>query len=200
MQLETRPQKFNCPRLSFGVKMTIGFTVSCLALAFVIMGAIVMTEDSNNRLYDLSICTGNATRLRTDSAGICRRASMDIVTTTGLPVALNFPAINWLLACETQDSVESWIESIEDLHGAPFECYTAPPQYSWNRSLTPHVSDGITEQYDHGKVIGWIVMMSLGATWFAVLLCTCCCIACVGCCGGECRCFSWSVVESKTRF
>jgi hypothetical protein len=156
------------------------------------MGLIVYTDDSNNHFYELSVCVGNATRLRTDSAGICHRASMDIKTSTGIPVVLDYPAVNWLLACESFSSTKSWIDSIEELYGAPFECYVAVPHYNWNHSIT-HPTDGITEQYDHGKIIGWIIMMSLGIAWFGVLIGGCVCVACVSCCTGKCRCFSWSL-------
>lgn len=164
-----------------------------LAIVLMVMGIVVVSDDSANRLLNREVCYGNMTNLVTDHAGICYRASVDLKFGNNLPVTLDFPAINWMLVCESESSVDEWIEGLD---GNSFDCWAAPPNYNWNHSVHGS-SRGFKDQYDHGRIIGWTIMMSIGIAWLGILLLTMCCVACCACCNGDCRCFSWSISNKR---
>lgn len=180
-------------QIPFWVKSGVLCLSVMVAAIFMVMGILVIQDDVGNHSKNQVVCYGNVTNIVTDSAGICHRASVDLWSENNIPTTLDFPAINWMLACENEESVNEWLD---DLDGGSFDCWTSPPLYNWNHSIHGR-AQGIRDQYNTGRIIGWKIMMSLGIIWLGGLFVVMCCISCCSCCNGECRCFSWSIIARQ---
>ncbi len=165
-------------------KVAFGVVGSAVAIAFLVMGVVVLIDDSANRVLNREVCYGNVTHVATDSMGLCYRASVELLFGNNFPATVDFPVINWMLACESKDSVNEWLARFD---GSSFDCWAAAPNYDWNHSIHGR-SRAIRDQYDYGRIIGWIIMMSIGIAWFGLWCIVITCVGCAACCGGECYC------------